>query len=68
MYIGNIGSGDEAPEVVEAITNRFGWDGMLRLYQRHSLDGLQVFNGLEDDFIVQVCVDKLLISNGYSKG
>jgi len=32
MDIGNIDSGDETPEVVEAMTDRFGQAGMLRLY------------------------------------
>lgn len=40
MYIGNIDGGDETPEVVEAMTNRFGQESMLRLYQGHPLDGL----------------------------
>ena len=40
---------------------------MLGLKRRHPLNGLQIFNGSEDDSIFQVVMDELLGSNGYSK-
>ena len=40
MYVGDVDGGDETPKVIEAMTNRFGQESMLRLYQGHSLDGL----------------------------
>ena len=40
---------------------------MLGLKRRHPLNGLQIFDGFEDDSIFQVVMDELLGSNGNSK-
>ncbi len=67
MQIGDIEGGDKAPDVVEAMADCFGYESMLGLKRRHPLNGLQIFDGFEDDSVFQIVMDELLGSNGYSK-
>ena len=51
MQIGDVEGGDKAPDVVEAVANCFGYESMLGLKRRHPLNGLQIFDGFEDDSV-----------------